>query len=616
LARQITRQRSREDAVAAGVRPAPPARRGLDYRWTAAAVVAIGALMSILNQTVVTVALPTLERDFGVSLVDVQWVITGYSLGLAAVIPLSGWLSDRYGNKRIFLTSQVLFTFASALCGLAWSNQSLIAFRVIQGLAGGLIMPVGMTILMTVSRPEERGRMMAVLGLPMLVAPVLGPLLGGWLVQFVTWRLIFYLSVPIGAAGALMTAFLLRAGSGHGGRQRLDVGGLVLGIPAVVAIVYGLSQPSTYGWVSVQTLAPLLGGTVLLVVFCVYEMRHPAPLIEIRVFRDAAFAAAMTLNFSIGLALFGSILLVPLFLQQVQGLGALDAGAVLAFQGVAAAAAMPVGGWLTDRFGARQVVPFGLALLTLSTVLMAHLAADTPRWTIAVMVAARGMGIGLAMMPAMSSAYVTLPPNLIARATSVSNTVQRVASALAVAIVATIVAGRFAARLPGLPAGVSASSGAGLASAQVPAAVRPMLLAQAARAFDDTFWVMVGLSLICFPMALLLRRSLRPQAVRAYALRQLAEGVILGAAARRLATRGRRGAENGSRPRTGLDAELLAGGARSRLERGLRLIQSGTNASGLVPQAPLSPLVWTLFGTLMIAALVGTVLAVLHGYQR
>jgi EmrB/QacA subfamily drug resistance transporter len=609
-------QAEREGAVAGA---ASPARRGLDYKWIAASVVVVGALMSILSQTVVTVALPTLESDFGVSLIDIQWVVTGYALGLAAVIPLTGWLADRYGTKRVFLVSQVLFTLASVLCGLAWSNASLIAFRVLQGLAGGLIMPVGMTILMTVSRPEQRGRMMAVLGLPMLVAPVLGPLLGGWLVQFVTWRLIFYLNVPIGIVGAAMTALLLRGPAGTGARQRLDAGGLALGIPGVVAIVYGLSQPSMYGWWSAQTMLPLLGGAALLVVFCGYELRHRAPLIEIRVFRDPAFAAAMTVNFSIGLALFGSVLLVPLFLQQVQGYGALDSGVVLAAQGLAAAAVMPAGGVLTDRFGARQVVPFGLAVLTLASVWMATLTPDTPRWAVALMVAGRGAGIGLSIMPAMSSAYVTLPPHLIARATSVSNTVQRVASALAVAIVATILSDRVTAQLPPLPGGVSASAGGGLAGAHLPAAVKAVLLTQVARGFDDTFWVTVGLSLICFPMALLLRRSLPPGTVRAYALRQLAEGVILGAAARRLAAGRLDGHRNGHGPASRLDPRgagtVLAPAARSRLEKGFTILRAGTNASGLVPQAPLPRLVWALFGILLAAALAGTVLAVLHGYQ-
>jgi len=601
-----------EAAVAAPV--AAPARQGgIDYKWVAASVVVVGALMSILNQTVVNVALPTLETDFGVGLSQIQWVVTAYSLGLAAVIPLSGWLSDRYGTKRVFLVSQVLFVLASMLCGLAWNNPSLIAFRVVQGVSGGLIMPVGMTILMTVSRPEERGRMMAVLGLPMLVAPVLGPLLGGWLVQYVTWQLIFFLNVPIGIAGAIMTALLLRGSGGTAGGHRLDVGGLALGIPAVVAIVYGLSQPSEYGWGSVETLGPLAGGVALLVVFCVYELRTSTPLIEIRVFRDAAFTAAMVLNFMIGVALFGSVVLAPLFLQQVQGLGALDSGVVLAAQGLAAAAAMPIGGWLTDRFGARQVVPFGLAVLTLSSVWMATLAPDTPRWAIAGMLAGRGLGIGLSMMPSMSSAYVTLAPRLIPRATSVSNTVQRVASALAVAIVTTILADRITAELPGLPSGVLAAAGdGGMSSVHLPVAVKNVLLAQVAKGYDNTFWVTVGLSLICFPMALLLRRSLRPQTVRAYALRQLAEGVILGAAARRL---GRRDLPAGSVDRPAAWAALTEG-ARSRLDRGFTILRAGTNASGLVPQAPLSPAIWTLFAVLLVIALIGTVLAVAHGYQH
>ena len=584
----------RERAVPDVVRPAPAAaaRRRMDYKWIAASVVVVGALMSILNQTVVNVALPTLETDFGVSLTEIQWVVTAYSLGLAAVIPLTGWLADRYGTKRVFLVSQVLFTLSSMLCGLAWSNPSLIAFRVVQGLAGGLIMPVGMTILMTVSRPDQRGRMMAVLGLPMLVAPVLGPVLGGWLVQFVSWRLIFYVNVPIGIAGSVMTALLLRGPAGEGGRQRLDAVGLTLGIPAVVAVVYGLSQPGQYGWGSAHTLLPLLGGTAGLVAFCLYELRTPAPLIEIRVFRDAAFSAAMTLNFLIGVALFGSVVLVPLFLQQVQGYGALDSGVVLAAQGLAAAAAMPIGGLLTDRLGARQVVPFGLALLTLSSVWMATLAVDTPRWEVAAMVAGRGLGIGMSLMPAMSSAYVTLQPGLIARATSVSNTVQRVASALAVAIVTTILADRVAVETAGR------------------AASKAVVLARVARGYDDTFWVTVGLSLVCFPMALLLRRSLRPDVVRAYALRLLAEGVILGAAARRLATGDGIASLDPVAART-----TLAGGARSRLERGFQALRAGTNASGLVPLAPLSPAVWTLFAIVLVVALIGTVLAVLHGYQ-
>jgi len=610
----------REEAGPVIARPAAaPAgeRPRLDYKWIASGVVVVGALMSILNQTVVNVALPTLESDFNVSLTEIQWVVTGYALGLAAIIPLTGWLSDRHGTKRVFMVSQILFTLSSILCALAWSTGSLIVFRVIQGLAGGLIMPVGMTILMMVSRPEERGRMMSVMGVPMLVGPVLGPLLGGWLVEWVSWRLIFVINVPIGIVGALLSALYLRGPAGATLRQRPDLGGLALGIPAVVAIVFGLSQPSSRGWESVDTVLPLAGGAAMVIAFCLYELRQSSPLIELRVFRDAAFSAAMTVNFLIALALFGTVLLVPLFLQQVQGYGALDAGVVLAAQGVAAALAMPIGGLLTDRFGARQVVPFGLALLTGATIWMATLTPATPRWVIALMLATRGAGMGLSMMQAMSSAYITLAPRLISRATSVSQVVNRVGSGLGVAIVATILSDRIAAHLPPLPRGASASAGGGLASVHLPPAVKGVLLAQAARGFDDTFWVMAGLTLLCFPMALLLRRPLTPAAVRAYGLRQLTEGVILGAAARRVGSMGSSLTSNGLRRTVSSQTafEVLAASARGRLQRGLAILRGGSGAGGQVPQPALSPIIRLFFVVVMAAALVGMVLAVGHGYQ-
>ena len=337
-----------------------------------------------------------------------------------------------------------------------------------------------------------------------------------------------------------------------------------------------------------------------------------------RVFRDAAFSAAMLVNFLIALALFGTVLLVPLFLQQVQGYGALDAGVVLAAQGVAAAVVMPIGGLLTDRFGARQVVPFGLALLTAATVWMATLTPDTPRWAIALMLAGRGAGMGLSIMQAMSSAYITLAPRLISRATSVSQVVNRVGSALGVAIVATILSDRIAAHLPRLPSGASAVAGGGLAKVHLPAAVKHVLLAQVARGFDDTFWLMAGMTLLCFPMALLLRRPLRPAVVRAFGLRQLTEGVILGAAARRLGANGvAASSSNGLRRKTASQAayEVLAGAAQGRLKRGLAIIRGGTNAAGLVPQPALSLTIRVFFVVLLVAALVGTALAVAHGYQ-
>jgi EmrB/QacA subfamily drug resistance transporter len=473
-----------------------------------------------------------------------------------------------------------------------------------------------MTILMSVSRPEERGRMMAMLGLPMMIGPVVGPTLGGWLVESVSWRWIFFISAPFGVSGAFLSALLLRGG-GQRQRHPLDVIGLLLVTPAVVGVTFALSQPSAHGWFSVETLLPLLGGLALLAGFCLFELRQKAPLIEIRVFRDAAFSASMALNFLVGVALFGGVLLVPLFLQQIQGYSAFDSGVVLGAQGVGAALTMPLGGWLTDRLGARRVVPFGIAALTAGTGLLATLTPSTPRLSVAAMLFLRGMGIGLAMMPSFSAAYVTLPPHLISRATSISNVVQRVAGALGVAIVATILAERINANLPrlpvgSLPAGGNLASG-NLAAAHLPPGLKALLLQQAARGFDETFWITTGLAVLGFPLTLLLRRALRPEQVRAFALSQLGQGVVLGAAARRV----RDGGLNGLSGRIAPDEAFrtLAAAATQRLDRGLTLLKAGTNAAGLVPQPRLSLRRRLSFAILLGVSLAAALAAVVHGYQ-
>jgi EmrB/QacA subfamily drug resistance transporter len=579
------------------------------YKWQAGFVVIVGAIMVILDQTVVNIALPTLEADFKVSLSEVQWIVTAYALALASVIPLAGWLSDRYGAKQVFVTSQVLFTAGSVLCGLAWSNNVLIGFRILQGLGGALIMPVGMAILMGASRPDERGRMMAVLGAPMMIGPVLGPTLGGWLVQAASWRLIFYINLPIGIAGALLSALILREARHERRRQPLDVIGLALIVPAMLGVVYGLGQPNTYGWGSVQTLLPLLGGLALLLAFCLFELRQRFPLIDIRVFQDAAFAASMTLAFLVPMALFGAVFLMPLFLQQVQGYGALDSGLIVASQGLAAAAASPLSGYLTDRVGARWVVPVGLSLLAAATVWMTTLSPTTPAGTVSLMMALRGLGMGFSMMPAMSSAYVTLAPSLISRATSVTNVIQRVASGLGTAAMATILGNRIAANLPALPPGASGGFGVG----RVPAGLKPFVLAQVAKGFDETFWVSLAFVLPAFPMALLLRRALKPRDVRSYALKQLAEGVILGAAARHIREEKPRAISRRIDPAWAF--EFLTAAAVGRLQKGLTLIQAGTSASGLVPQPRLSRGLRAAFAVVLVLALVGITLAVAHGYQ-
>jgi EmrB/QacA subfamily drug resistance transporter len=471
------------------------------YIFTAASVVALGSTASILSSTVVNVAVPALQSTFHSSITDVQWILTAYLLGLAAVIPISGYVSDRFGTKRVYLVTLVAFTLASGLCGLAWNLQSEIAFRVIQGLAGGMVMPVGMTIIMRMAPPEERGRLMSVLGIPMMLAPALGPTVGGWLIQVFDWRWVFWVNLPAGILALVLGFFLLEAGRMPWVARKLDVVGLFLATPGVTLIIYGLTQASLHGWGSWQGLVPLFGGLLLVVGFVGWELRQEHPLLDMRVFRDAGFTASMVVGVIMASALFGAVFLIPVFMQEVQGKDTLQAGLLLAPQGLAAAAAMTISGTLSDRFGARPVVFTGLIALIAATLLLTRITPATDNWTWILITSARGIGMGFAMMPNFAAAYVTLPAAAIARATAVSNTLQRVASSFGIAAFATIVESRITAHL---------SSPRVLASAPHVSrvAIAGIVRTASAKGFDDTFWLAAGVAALALPASLLLRRPI------------------------------------------------------------------------------------------------------------
>ena len=480
--------------------PKPPAH-SRRYVFTAAGVIALGSAASILSSTVVIVAVPDLQATFHASITDVQWILTAYLLGLAAVIPVSGYVSDRFGTKRVYLVTLVAFTIASGLCGLAWNLQSEIAFRVIQGLAGGMVMPVGMTIIMRIAAPEQRGRMMSILGVPLMLAPALGPTVGGWLIQVFDWRWVFWVNLPAGLLALLLGFLFLEAGRMPWVERTIDWVGLFLATPGVALVIYGLTQAAGSGWGSWQALVPLLGGLLLVAGFVSWELRQEHPLLDMRVFGDAGFAASMVVGVIMASALFGAVFLIPVFMQEVQGKDTLQAGLLLAPQGLAAAAAMTVSGSLSDRFGARPVVFGGVIALIAATLLLTGLTPATDNWTWIVITSARGLGMGFAMMPNFAAAYVTLAPEAIARATAVSNTLQRISSSFGIAVLATIVEGRIAAHMPPhhFLGPASSASRAALANAARTAA---------AKGFDDTFWLAAGIATLALPASLLLRRPI------------------------------------------------------------------------------------------------------------
>jgi len=432
-----------EPAVTAtGPQPAAPAveqRIGrFDYKWVALAVVLCGSIMTLIDATVVNVAVPTLQSAFQArSYNDISWVVTAYLLAQGAVIPVTGWVTDRFGTKKVYLITLLLFTLASALCGLAWNLPTLILFRILQGIGGGMIMPIGMTIILRAVGPSQMGRVMGVFGVPMLLAPAIGPVLGGWLVQDYSWRLIFYINVPVGAV-ALVAAYRLLRETPFSHTMKLDWIGLATATPAVLALMYGVDRSSELGWGSPLVLGMLVTSAAFFVAFIWRQRVAEEPLLHLELFRDSTFSNSIILGFFLVTALFGGMLLLPLYLQQVHGYDAITTGLLLMPQAATAAIFMPLGGYLSDRIGPRPVVMFGVATLVFGGILLAQIHADSPVILVVVALAVRGMSMGFAMMPGMSAGLARIPPRLTSRASSITNTVQRAGSSVGIAILVTV----------------------------------------------------------------------------------------------------------------------------------------------------------------------------------
>jgi EmrB/QacA subfamily drug resistance transporter len=457
-----------------------------------ASVVVVGAIMSILDTTIVNVALATLGHDLHSSLSTIQWVSTGYLVALAVVIPMTGWASERFGAKRLWIVVVSLFVAGSALSGLAWSAGSLIFFRVLQGLGGGMIMPAGMSILAQAAGPQRMGRVMSVVGAPMLLGPILGPVLGGLILQGLSWRWIFYVNVPIGAIG-LMLAFKVLPRSEPQPGERLDYTGVALLSPGLAGIVFGLSETSAHGGLSYAgAWGPLVAGLALVAAFVIHALRirRGRPLLDLTLFGEPGFAAAAASVLLVGASLFGAMLLIPLYLQVDRGQSTLATGLLMAPQGLGAAFVMPISGRLTDRIGGGPVVLFGLVVMTAGSVGLTAWHAGTSFWVTSAILFARGIGLGCCFMPAMAAAYSTVSRAAIPRATTALNVFQRVGGSIGTALLAVVLEQQIKASLPHT-GGISGGT-----IEPLPARIREHVAVPLAHAFNHTFWWAVALTAV------------------------------------------------------------------------------------------------------------------------
>lgn len=418
---------------------APP--EGLDRGvLIVAGVVVLGAIMSILDITVVSVALQTFQREFDATSAQVAWTMTGYTLALASVIPLTGWAADRFGTKRLYLLAVLLFTAGSVLCAAATSLEMLVTFRVLQGLGGGMLMPLGMTILTRAAGPERVGRVMAVLGIPMLLGPIFGPILGGALIDSASWHWIFLINLPIGILALIYAAVVLPSDHVEPS-ETFDWLGMLLLSPGLAAFLYGVSSipaaKEEHGTVwTTQVVAPALLGALLIAAFVPWALnrRNLHPLVDLRLFGNPTMTVAVLAMSLFAISFFGASLLFPLYFQSVRGEDALGAGVLLAPQGVGAMITMPIAGVLADRIGPGKIVMTGIAVITVGMGMFTRLDQDTSYAYLLSALFVMGLGMGGTMMPIMSAALATLREHTIARGSTLMNIVQQVAASIGTAV--------------------------------------------------------------------------------------------------------------------------------------------------------------------------------------
>jgi EmrB/QacA subfamily drug resistance transporter len=468
-------------------------------------VVIIGIIMSILDTTIVNVALDTLARDFNTSLTDIQWVATGYLLALATVIPLTGWAADRFGTKRLFMVSIGLFVIGSALCGAAWSSGSLIFFRVLQGIGGGMIMPAGMTILTQAAGPQRVGRMMGLIGVPMLMAPIVGPILGGWLIDSFSWQWIFYVNVPIGAAALYMAHRFLEPDNPRP-TEKLDILGLAMLSPGIALFVYGLAETGpTGGFDSWKVWGPMIVGLILVGAFVFHAARTSNALIDVKLFKNRTMAVSSLTTFVLAGAFFGAMILMPLYYQIARGESALMAGLLIAPQGLGAAIMMPIAGKITDKHGAGRIVPFGSLLIIAGMLALTQITSTTSYYALCGVLFVMGLGMGATMMPAMSAAFGAMRHDEVPRATSALNVIQRVGGSIGVAVLSVILTHALTDNLSSLAPGGKISGG--LEAAQsIPASAQAQVAPLISDAFGQTYWWALGMVVVMTIPSLFLPR--------------------------------------------------------------------------------------------------------------
>lgn len=501
---------------------------GSRNKWLITTSVLVGALMGAIDTSVVNVALVHIQATFGVNTQEVTWVSTAYLITVVIVMPLTAWLSSVLGRKRMYLLAVTVFTGASVMCGLSRTLGQLITFRVIQGLGGGALQPVAQAIMRETFPPEEQGQAMGFFGMIVLLGPAIGPTLGGWLTDNFSWPWIFFINLPVGVVGLWMGAQFLVDPAYSRGRGLRQIDGIGIGLLAVglATLQTLLEQGETDGWFQSSFIVALAVVALLaLSAFIVWELRVTAPAVDLRILRNTSFAAGTLIGGILGLALFGSLILLPLFLQNLLGYDATQAGLALMPRSLVMVAMMPIAGVLYNRLGVYVMLPFGLVLSAIAGFEMAHFTTDSGFLQIVTPQVVQGIGFAFMFVSLSTAALATISRPQMQNATGLYNLIRQLGGSLGTAIVITLLDHKITTASASLDkyasvynptfvqwwqayqaAFVARGSDPTTAHLRALAALHLFISQQAAVvAFDYAFAVIGGVFLACLPLVLLMR---------------------------------------------------------------------------------------------------------------
>ena len=411
--------------------------RRIEYKWIVAIVFVSGVFMDLLDTSSVNVALPELSRQFGASVNQIEWVVLGYLLALAVSIPASGWVGDRFGTKRTYLFALALFTGASVLCGIASSLIELTAFRILQGIGGGMLIPVGTAMLFRAFPPIERAKASTVLMIPTVFAPALGPLVGGWFVTEHSWRWIFFLNIPVGVFAFVLGALYLEEHK-EPTAGRFDVAGFVLSGGGLAAVLFALSHGPTDGWGSPAVLIPGIAGLLAFVALVYVETHVEEPMLALRLLKDRMFRRANIVIMLAFSSFVGLLFLMPLFLQELLGLTAFESGLVVFPQAIGMVITSQICGRLYHTIGPRRLLVFGLVSMSIVSLSLLFIGFDTDMWTIRLIMFIRGLALGFVFVPIQAAAYANIAPSDTGRASAIFSALRQFSASLGVAVLATV----------------------------------------------------------------------------------------------------------------------------------------------------------------------------------